>query len=120
MLLSPFDHVGPLKIANEPSEDDSNVLGTIHLPSSLFGDMDKKASEIGVWFSLHKDGSFFPLPDRATINDSVATPIISAAVGGEEVQDLKENIEFTLLLLKEVSTVVYMWTNTGFTFRMKL
>lgn len=106
-ILPPLAHIGPLKIANKRNEDDSDVLGTIHLPSSLFGSMNKKASEIGVWFSLHKKGNFFPLPVGASANDSVATPIISAAVGGEEVQDLEENIEFSLLLLNQVSTVVH-------------
>lgn len=83
-------------------------MGAIHLPPELFEVMDKEVAEVGMWFSLHENGNFFPLPDGASENDSVSTPIISATVGGQKVQDLKEPIMFSLHLLNK-QVIIYNW-----------
>ena len=108
--LNTHTHVGttaPLKIETETSTEDSpdsgTVLGSIHLPPALFLALSEELTEVGVWFSLHKRGSFFPLPDDATVNDSVSTPVISATVGGHAVHGLLEPVLFSLQLLNRVS-----------------
>ena len=97
----------PLKIETETSTEDSpdsgTVLGSIHLPPALFLALSEELTEVGVWFSLHKRGSFFPLPDDATVNDSVSTPVISATVGGHAMHGLLEPVLFSLQLLNRVS-----------------
>ena len=98
-----------VKIADQPSDSDT-ILGTIHLPPSLFRTLnDKELTEVGVWFSLHRVGSLFPLPPTASENDSVSTPIISATVAGQTLQDLPESepVRFSLRLHNQVPLYIY-------------
>ena len=53
-----------------------------------------------MWFSLHRTAHLFPLVNSE--NDSVSTPVISAALGGHRVEDLEEPLRITLRLLDQV------------------
>ena len=101
-FLSRTDSLRVLAELKESGEG-STVLGSIQLPSSLFETLaDKEASELGLWFSLHKSAIFFPHPDTAAENGSVSTPVVSATLGGHHVEDLEEPVVITLRLLNQV------------------
>jgi hypothetical protein len=97
---------GPLTISESEGDAKSTVLGTIHLPPSLFDALaDQEATEIGLWFSLHRTANFFTLEDASSENDSVSTPVISATLGGHAVRDLEIPVLFSLRLLNPSVTI---------------
>ena len=103
-------YIAGLEIYNETGKADKEVeilLGSIKLPPSLFETLeDEKLLNVGVWFSLHRTGDFFPQQENSTAEDAVATPIISATVGGQRVRNLTEPVTFLLRLLNQVQLVL--------------
>ena len=96
-----------LKVSINDSSSRIEVLGAISLPGSLIHAMvDKEAMGLGMWFSLHRTANLFPLSDISSEYDSVSTPVISATLGGDQVEDLEEAVYFTLRLLNQVCVCV--------------
>lgn len=91
----------------ESLKDDDTIKSSITLPPTLGTQLsiNNSDSNIGVVFSMYKTGVMFPIAEGngARRNETNVSSVISATVLGRAVQNLKDNITYTIYLGETVS-----------------
>ena len=86
---------------------DGSIKSCITLPPSLGAQLsiNDSNSSVGVVFSMYETGIMFPIAEGngARRNETNVSSVISATVLGQAVQNLKDNITYTIYLGETVS-----------------
>ncbi len=93
-----------VRVPESVSTDGSTLRSSITLPPSL-GDLltineNSSSSNVGMIFSMYETGVMFPIAEGngARRNETNVSSVISATVLGRAVQNLKDNITYTIYL----------------------
>ena len=85
----------------------NRVKSSITIPPSLQTLLINGSSEVGVVFSMYETGVMFPIAEGngARRNETNVSSVISATVLGHTLNNLKENITYTIQI-SEVSVAI--------------
>lgn len=98
-----------VRVPNSVNADSSTLRSSITLPPSLGAlltiNENSSSSNVGVIFSMYETGVMFPIAEGngARRNETNVSSVISATVLGRAVQNLKDNITYTIYFGENVS-----------------
>ena len=101
---------------------DSGEIATAFLPPGQFEELEERneleGQDAGIIFAIYDDGILFPI-DRGGEMAAVGTPVVSAIIAGQEVENLENNVLIILRLNPLQDEVGYFlreshFSSTGF------
>ena len=102
-----------VRVPESENADSSALRSSITLPPSLgplltINDNSSSSSNVGVIFSMYETGVMFPIAEGngARRNETNVSSVISATVLGRAVQNLKDNITYTINFGENVSQFI--------------
>ena len=81
------------------------LTASVHLPPSLFKSIPTNMTNIGIFFSIYKTASLFPL-DNSSSSTKVSPLIVGVTVVGFQITNITDPVVLNFTIPNEVRSII--------------